>query len=139
MVVGLTLSHTRDQVFRALLEGVGFGVRHNLEAFAQIGARVDRVVAVGGGASSDTWLQIISDIAGVEQIVPQVTLGAAYGDAFLAGRAAGLLPAEAIGDWVRPGRVIAPDPARRATYDRLFGLYLQLYTATRDIVHALKA
>lgn len=139
MIVGLTLSHTRDQVFRALLEGVGFGVRHNLEAFAQIGARVDRVVAVGGGASSDTWLQIISDIAGVEQIVPQVTLGAAYGDAFLAGRAAGLLPSTAIGDWVRPGRVIAPDPARRATYDRLFGLYLQLYTATRDIVHALKA
>lgn len=139
MIVGLTLSHTRDQVFRALLEGVGFGVRHNLEAFAQIGARVDRVVAVGGGASSDTWLQIISDIAGVEQVVPQVTLGAAYGDAFLAGRAAGLLPADAIGDWVRPGRVIAPDPARRATYDRLFALYLQLYTATRDIVHALKA
>ncbi len=139
LIAGLTLSHTRDHVFRALLEGVGFGVRHNLEAFAEIGARVDRVVAVGGGAKSDAWLQIISDITGVAQVVPEVTLGAAYGDAFLAGRAAGLLSADTIDSWVKPGRVIVPDASRRALYNRMFALYLQLYAGTREVVHALKA
>jgi hypothetical protein len=80
----------------AVLEGVGYGVRHNLQTFAAIGARVERVVAVGGGTQTDTWLQIVSDICGVPQIVPAVTVGASFGDAFLAGCAAGLLKREDI-------------------------------------------
>ena len=138
-VLGLGLSHTRAHLFRAVLEGVGFGIRHNLETLAEIGAQVGRVVAVGGGAQSDVWLQIISDISGVAQEVPAVSIGAAYGDAFLAGRAAGLLPPDAIDHWVQPGRVIQPDPAQRAVYDTLFGQYKQLYTATKGLMHSLKA
>ncbi|WP_425144925.1 FGGY-family carbohydrate kinase, partial [Deinococcus sp.] len=91
VVAGLTLGHTRDQFFRAILEGVGSAVRHNLESFAAMGAEVRRVVAVGGGAQTDTWLQIVSDICGVEQHAPATTIGASYGDAFLAGLAAGVL------------------------------------------------
>jgi len=139
IIAGLTLSHTREHLFRALLEGVGFGVRHNLEAFAQIGARVERIVAVGGGAQSDTWLQIISDIADVPQLVPQVTIGACYGDAFLAGRAAGLLEADDIQAWVQPGRSIQPDPTNRALYDRMYHQYLRLYENTKDLMHDFKA
>jgi xylulokinase len=139
VIAGLNLSHTRDHVFRAMLEGVACGVRHNLQAFGDIGARVSRVVAVGGGAKSDTWLQIVSDVCGVSQEVPRVTTGAAYGDAYLAGRAAGLLEVGAIDDWVRPERVIEPDPAHRALYDARFEQYLKLYAGTRDVMHALKA
>ncbi len=89
VIAGLTLSHTRPDLFRAALEGVGFGVRHVLDTFAQLGADVRRVVAVGGGAQSDTWLQIVTDISGVPQQVPATTIGASYGNAFLAGRVAG--------------------------------------------------
>ena len=139
IIAGLTLAHTREHLFRATLEGVGFGVRHNLEAFAQIGARVDRIVAVGGGAQSDTWLQIISDIANVSQLVPQVTIGASYGDAFLAGRAAGLLKASDIHAWVQPGRTIQPDPTHRALYDRMYPQYLRLYENTKDLMHEFRS
>jgi len=139
IIAGLTLAHTREHLFRAMLEGVGFGVRHNLEAFAQIGARVDRIVAVGGGAQSDTWLQIISDIANVSQLVPQVTIGASYGDAFLAGRAAGLLKASDINAWVQPGRTIQPDPTHRALYDRMYPKYLRLYENTKDLMHEFRS
>jgi len=139
IIAGLTLAHTREHLFRATLEGVGFGVRHNLEAFAQIGARVDRIVAVGGGAQSNTWLQIISDIANVPQLVPQVTIGASYGDAFLAGRAAGLLKAGDIRAWVKPGRTIQPDPVHRALYDRMYHQYLRLYENTKDLMHELRS
>lgn len=139
VIAGLNLSHTREQLFRAVLEGVGFGVRHNLETFAGIGACVSRVVAVGGGAQTQTWLQIVSDITGVSQTLPSVTVGAAYGDAFLAGRAAGLLKPNDIHDWVQVDRQIAPQVQNRAIYDALYAEYLRLYQHSKDVVHRLKA
>lgn len=138
-ILGLSLATTREQLFRAVLEGIGFGVRHNLETFAAIGAKVDRIVAVGGGAQTDAGLQIVSDIAGVAQEVPAVTTGASYGDAFLAGRAAGLLEAADLARWVRPGRRIEPQAQNRALYDALYAQYRSLYERTRDTMHALKA
>jgi xylulokinase len=139
VIAGLNLSHTRAQMFRAVLEGVGFGVRHNLETFADIGADVRRMVAVGGGAQTRIWLQIVSDITGVTQVLPQVTVGAAYGDAFLAGRAAGLLQPQDINAWVRVEREIAPQPQNRAIYDAMYIEYLRLYLGSKDVVHRLKA
>jgi len=137
VVAGLSLAHTRDHLFRAILEGVACGVRHNIETLADLGARADRIVAVGGGAQTDIWLQIVSDVCGLRQEVPTVTLGACYGDAFLAGCAAGLLKREQIGEWVRPGRIIEPDAARRAAYDALYEDYLDLYRDSRRVVHRL--
>jgi len=137
VIAGLSLSHTRDHFFRAILEGVACGVRHNLETIAQLGAHASRVVAVGGGAQTDTWLQIVSDVAGLRQEVPAITLGACYGDAFLAGCAAGLLKREQIADWVRPGRAIEPSAALRLTYDTLYADYLDLYHDSRRVVHRL--
>jgi xylulokinase len=137
VIAGLNLAHSRDHVFRAILEGVACGVRHNLETLGQIGASVRRVVAVGGGAQTDTWLQIVSDVSGQRQEVPEVTLGACYGDAFLAGCSAGLLRRDQITEWVRPGRMIEPDPALRPTYDALYRDYLDLYQESRNVVHRL--
>ena len=109
----------------------------NLDALRDLGADVRRVIAVGGGTKGGTWLQIVSDITGQVQEVPQVTVGASYGDAFLAGLATGALTRADLDRWVQPGPPVTPDPATRAEYDRLYGLYRELYPATRDIVHAL--
>ena len=137
VIAGLSLAHSRDHVFRAILEGVACGVRHNVETLAQLGAQVRRVVAVGGGAQTDTWLQIVSDVSGLRQEVPAITLGACYGDAFLAGCSAGLLRRDQIAEWVRPGRSVDPDAALRATYDALYADYLDLYRDSRRVVHRL--
>jgi xylulokinase len=139
VIAGLSLTHSREHLFRAVLEGVGYGVRHNLETFHRIGAPVRRVVAVGGGSQSDTWLQIVSDITGVQQIVPAISLGASYGDAFLAGCAAGRLRREDIRSWIAPGRCIEPNPANRPVYDRMYEQYLRLYEGTQGVMHALHA
>jgi xylulokinase len=139
VIAGLSLSHTREHLFRALLEGVGYGVRHNLETFAAIGAQVNRLVAVGGGVQTDTWLQIVSDIAGVTQIVPSVTVGASYGDAFLAGCAVGLLRRNDIDAWAQPGRVIEPTSGNKVIYDQMYEQYLRLYDGTQAVMHRLKS
>jgi xylulokinase len=137
VIAGLTLSHTRNHVFRAILESVAYGIRHNIETFNSIGAPVNRVVAVGGGTQSQTWLQIVSDVANVEQIVPEITVGASYGDAFLAGLASGLLNRDDLADWVKTKTVISPGAESREVYEPLYQAYLKLYTQTKDIVHHL--
>src|SRR5690606_9502238 len=72
------------------------------------------------------------------QVVPTRTIGASYGAAMLA---AGLVHEHGrlvdVAAWNPPARVVEPDPALRATYDELYGLYRDLYPATSDVVHAL--
>ena len=134
---GLTLAHNRGHLYRAVLESVAYGIRHNIDTFQSIGADVRRVVAVGGGTKSRTWLQIVSDVAGIVQEVPLLTIGASYGDAFLAGLAAGLLQKNDLAFWVKHGIEIRPDPTRTLIYNSLYADYLLLYERTRDIVHRL--
>lgn len=137
VIAGLTLAHTRRHLYRALLESVAYGIRHNIDTFRAIGAPVKRVVAVGGGTQSKTWLQIVSDVAGMPQIVPELTIGASYGDAFLAGLAAGILERTDLQDWVKPGDTVEPDAANKRRYDEYYADYLRLYENTREIVHRL--
>lgn len=137
IIAGLTLSHTRNHLFRAVLESVAYGIRHNIETFNSIGAPVKRMVAVGGGTQSMTWLQIVSDVAGIEQIIPEVTIGASYGDAFLAGLAAGILKRSDLENWVKAKTIITPNEHNHALYEAFYQDYLNLYTQTKDIVHRL--
>ena len=137
VLAGLTLAHTRDHLYRAVLEGVALGIRHNLDTFQAIGAPVKRILAVGGGAQSEFWPQLVSDVANVEQILPRTTLGAAYGDAYLAGLSAGLVQPGSIDGWNPTRTTLRPDPEHRALYDERYRLYQQLYRDTREVVHGL--
>ncbi len=137
VIAGLSLSHTREHMFRATLEGVAFGIRHNLETFSQIGAKVKRIVAVGGGAQSEIWPQIVSDVCGKEQMLPQITVGASYGNAFLAGCSVGLLKRQDINNWVCEKRIIQPNINHQRLYDVLYQDYLGLYRDTKHVVHRL--
>jgi xylulokinase len=137
VVAGLTLAHSRQHLFRALLESVAYGIRHNIETFQSIGADVQRVVAVGGGTQSRVWLQIVSDVTGIPQIVPGLTIGASYGDAFLAGLAAGILKREDLETWNKPGHIVEPNGFIKNLYNQYYADYLLLYERTREIVHRL--
>jgi xylulokinase len=136
VIAGLTLSHTRGDLYRAALEATALGVRHNVEVMRAAGARVDRVVAVGGGTRGGLWTRIVSDVTGLPQVVPTTTIGAAYGAAYLAARTT---VGASIVDWNPPAETVTPDPALRAGYDERYALYRELYPATRTIAHTLAA
>lgn len=138
VIAGLTLRHGRAHLYRAALEATAFGVRHNLAAMREAGGDLRRLVAVGGGAR-ELWTQIVSDVTGLEQSVPRHTIGAAYGDAFLAAVGTGLATRADIADWNPVESTVVPDPARSEVYDTLYDHYLALYPATRDTAHALAA
>ncbi|HWT92155.1 MAG TPA: FGGY family carbohydrate kinase [Solirubrobacteraceae bacterium] len=135
-IAGLTLRHGRADLARAVYEATAYGVRHNITALTRAaGEPPRRLVAVGGGTKSAVWPQIVSDVTGATQVVPEVTVGAAYGDALLAAIAAGIVPAST--DWTRVSHEVAPDEALAPVYDELFGLYLDLYERTAPVSHAL--
>lgn len=134
IIAGLTVEHTRGDLYRAALEATALGVRHNVEAIRAAGGTIERVVAVGGGTQGDLWLQVVSDVTGLTQEVRAVTIGASYGAAFLAARATGTAD---IDTWNPVVRRVEPDASLAAGYDELYALYRELYPATVAVAHAL--
>jgi xylulokinase len=138
VIAGLTLSHSRQHVFRAILEAIAYGINHNLQVIGETGVTIDRVVAVGGGTNNYLWLQIVSDVAGVEQEIPAVTIGAAYGDAFLGGLGIGMFKdLSNIKVWVRPAAIVMPNLENAAQYQNYFLQYRDLYINLKTQLHDL--
>jgi xylulokinase len=139
MFAGLSLRHTRAHMYRAALEGIGHGFRQNLEVMGEMGAAPRRLVAVGGGTRNAAWLQAMSDISGMPQVLPETTVGASYGDALLAGLATGIVPGlDAMREtWVRTRSVIEPDRTHAAMYDAHHEVFTRLYRSTKDDIHRL--
>ena len=131
VIAGLTLSHTRGDLYRAALEATGYGVRHNIEAIEAAGGDIRRIVAVGGGTQGGLWTQIVSDITGRPQEIRAQSIGASYGAAFLAG---GLVADVSIDAWNPVAETVEP---RTGAYDDLYHLYRDLYPRTAEIVHEL--
>lgn len=123
--MGLSLRHGRPHLYRSALEGVAFGVSHNLAAMGDAGAPPRRLVAVGGGTREDLWAQIVSDVTGMAQDVPTVTIGASYGDARMVADALGVDTAA----WNPVAARLTPDETARPVYDQFYSAYLAAYPA----------
>jgi xylulokinase len=137
VIAGLTLTHGRAELLRAIYEATAFGVRHNLDTFAETGAPIGRAVAVGGGTRGRLWTQIVSDVTGRAQQLPRQAIDASYGDALMAAVGAGLVTPDT--DWTEIAETVEPDARHADVYDELFELYLALYPATATISHRLAA
>ena len=134
-IFGLDLTHTRGDIYRAVIEGIAHGTAHVIDTYRAAGQPPARVLAVGGGVQNAVWLQATSDIGGVPQVVSRVSVGASLGDAFLAAIAVGLARRDDITAWNPPERMISPQT--HAAYATAGPLFRALYTQTRDIAHAL--
>ncbi len=135
VICGLTLGHDRGHLYRALLESTAYGLKHLLDAMREAGGQGRRFVAVGGGTRGGLWTQIVSDVIGRPQELPEQIIGASYGDALLAGIAGGLLQSDT--RWNSIASTVEPDPHNREVYAELYGLYRELYPATSSLAHAL--
>jgi xylulokinase len=102
-----------------------------------LGAPIERVVAVGGGTADPLLLQLVSDAAGIEQEIPRSTIGAARGDALIAGLASGLVDRDDVDGWMAVDRIVRPRPETAAGHDGRYRAFGELYRATRSIVHGL--
>jgi len=128
-ILGLTFATTHAAMAKAILEGLTFELRVNLDLLRKAGIAIHELHAVGGGARSPLWLRLKADICQVPLRVPQVTEAACLGAALLAGVGAGTYPdlASAAEQTVRLKRRIEPQEDSVQAYDERYRLYQQVY------------
>src|SRR5579859_6013386 len=132
-LVGLTASHTRAHVVRAILEGVAFSLKDTFTIFDEMKVPVTAIRLGGGGARSPLWRQIQADVYGHEVEIVAAEEGAAYGAAILAGVGAGVWSSveQACEAVVRVARRIAPNAKDSSTMQRAYVTYRQIYPALK--------
>jgi xylulokinase len=136
--VGLTITHGRSHLTRAVLEGVAFGLRDGLDLMTAAGMPAPTTIrASGGGIASPVWRQILADVLEADIATVATTEGAAYGAATLAAVGAGWFPsvAAAAGSWATA--TVAASPGADATiYRERHAAYRGLYPALAPTFHA---
>jgi xylulokinase len=137
MIFGLNLTHRRGDLYRALLEGIACGTNHIIETYRDIGHMPGSLIAVGGGTRNHVWPQAVSDISGMAQTVCRNSVGASYGDAFLAALGVGDVSKRDILTWNPEERRIKPDRKNRPVYERRYKVFRQLYERNRDLMAEL--
>ncbi|BAY49793.1 xylulokinase [Scytonema sp. HK-05] len=130
--VNLSLAHTQADIIRAVLEGVAFSLRETLEVITEI-APVHQLLATGGGARSNIWLQIFADVLQTELIAPKAEEGAAYGAAILAMVGVGAYSNLDAALKILPQDSNVVQPQANPMYEAGFKRYKLLYDALKAV------
>jgi xylulokinase len=133
--IGLTASHTRAHLIRAVLEGVAFSLKDTFTILDEIGVPARQIRLGGGGARSPLWRQIQADVYGSEVEILAAEEGAAYGAAILAGVGAGYWSSidQACDAVVRVATRVQPDRNACSVMQRNYQQYRRIYPALRRI------
>lgn len=137
--VGLTMTHTRADMIRAVLEGIALNLRVILEAFQNQGARIDAMRVIGGGARSQLWNQIMANVYGVDILrLAMLEEATSLGAAIAGGVGVGLFPDFTIAEKLTPiASVVGVQPEGKAAYDRVFEVFEATYTALEPVYDQL--
>ena len=139
-IFGLTLSHTRAHLWRALMEAVCFGTRACIESLEQAGHVCDEIIMAGGATRSEVWLQMHADVTNKPIVLCENLDAPLLGSAILASVGAGIHKNvnDAVQKMVRIQRRILPDRESAAVYDYLFSnIYSKVYNAAKPVAQAI--
>ncbi len=135
MLYGLTLGTTKFDLYRAVLEGVAYEMRVNLELLKKCGISPSRLLATGGGSKSRVWTQIKSDITGLPISIADAPEVGALGLVMSAAKSLGLVSSlrEAKELFTKEGEVLLPDRKRHEIYNERFEQYKNMYSASKQL------
>lgn len=134
--IGLRRFHTRSHLFRALLEAWGYTIRYGLESYYPSGHPLKRLIATGGGARSQLWRQIVTDITRIPQEHAPNAEGS-IADAYLAGMAIGYFAdfETLLSKWLSPGEVILPRPEQSEIYQQGYENFVKVHEILEPLFH----
>ena len=133
---GVTLEHTKYDIYKALMEGTTYEMMLNLQHLESFGISPDALYATGGGAKSPVWLQIKADITNRPVVAIDADEVGAMGTYMLAAVAVGVYKDlyEAREACVRFGKTYTPDKRKVQIYKNKMAAYIKLYPSIRDIM-----
>ena len=127
---GLSVNHTRAHLVKAGLEGIAYTIAAHLDLLEkEHGEPLRRIMAVGGGTKNPVWLQAVADVTGREICTAKVTFGAAFGGAYASW--------DELAKVVTADKVIRPDMAAHAVYEKQRVVFNELYTRNKDLMKSL--
>lgn len=134
LIAGITTQTRLPDIYRAILEGITFEMRYNMEKLESSNVQIQRLLACGGGARSKVWLQIKADILGCKIIPVKIEETGAMGSAILGFAAVtGEKPTEIAARFLRYAESVHPNPAHAEIYNRRYELYKQLRAFYKEI------
>lgn len=135
--IGLSSSHKRAHLYKAILEGIAYEQLFVLNSVEDsVGIRIRELVAIGGGAKSRIWCQIIADITGKKVLIPNTSEASALGAAISAAVGAGIYLnfKGAAKNMTSVKSIVKPIPSNNKHYKKLFSLYTRIYPAIKHII-----
>lgn len=134
LIYGLTLSHTKGHIYRALLESVALGTKNIIDNFENQGCPVDVIVGCGGVTKDKTWMQIIADVTGKPIIVTVDPSAGGLGCAIIAAVGAKAYDnfEDATAGMVKEEYTVTPNPGLYETYQGVFEKYVEIYDQLKD-------
>ncbi len=139
MVMGLSLQTTRGHLYRALMEGIAYGMRDILDTFEKHDCAISRVIACGGATQSPVFMQIYADVTGKTIYTTREAEASMLGSAAAAAYGAKLYPSlqAASTSMVQITGTFEPDMERHERYQTYFECYKQAYQEIKDVMHRL--
>ncbi|MBQ2968431.1 MAG: xylulokinase [Clostridia bacterium] len=138
MFIGLRPNTTRADMLLAVLEGVAFAVRDNLEVAKSLGILVSQSTVCGGGAKSKLWMQILSNVLNIKLQIPETEEGPGFGGALLAMVACGDFKAVQACVSVKVKEEILPTAELSARYEKKYQKFKKLYPSLKNLYKELK-
>ncbi|WP_028224999.1 xylulokinase [Paraburkholderia ferrariae] len=140
-LINMSLEHSREDIFRAFLEGVALNTRWMLEPFARLlGRDPGGITAVGGGAQSEVWCQIMADVTGQPIRQPESPIQAnAIGATFIAGVGIGELSFSDLNSLRQTRRVYEPTMSLQSLYTDKFETFKEVRSRLAPLYHRLNA
>jgi xylulokinase len=134
-IVGLTTSTSKKEVYKAILDGITYETRINIERLEQCGVRIDELRAIGGGATSTIWPQIKADILGKKVVRLAVVEAGCLGAALLAATAVGEFSDldRAVEAAIRPVDEFRPRAEESSGYEEHFKIYKGIYDSVKGL------
>ncbi len=138
-LIGLTLSHNKYDIFKSIMEALGFETLWNIKSVEKLGIRLEKIKMIGGATKSSIWPQIIADITGKKIIIPSLTEAACVGAAILAGIGVGVF--KNCEDGFRKlgikEREISPSRNNEGKYKKLFAVYQETFWKLQGFYKAI--
>ncbi|MFL5759280.1 MAG: xylulokinase [Thermomicrobiales bacterium] len=133
MFIGLTASHGRAHLTRAVMEGVTFALFDAYDVLRQAGASPASVVLAGGGAKSGLWQELVADVFDMTIVPLKTAEQSARGAALLAGEGVGWFnAASTAASWVEYGPAVTADSSDHEIYSQLLPMYRDAYAKHID-------